>query len=243
MAALQEDEAPGSEPARRHLLWIELGVISLLTWIPSFVTDFDLRIPLYPDLVSSLSRFISLVGRAAAAIFIVWTADGSTKLFGLTKPNWKKDALVTAGLIFLSFVLYLAPAFFLPRETYRDLTRHDIHSPSISFVIAGVPIAVVLIVLAGSVFFEEVVFRAYFISRFEELFGHSWNAIVVAAILFGIGHYYQGVLGTVTAVIFGVLCGIAFVLTRRLWPSLIAHYALDAYSVLHLYFAMKARGL
>ncbi|MDA3950767.1 MAG: type II CAAX endopeptidase family protein [Spirochaeta sp.] len=65
---------------------------------------------------------------------------------------------------------------------------------------------------------EELFFRAYMILRLRQLHARRGVAIVIAALLFAVGHGYQGVLALVFAFSAGMILGILWV--RR--PSLIA---------------------
>jgi membrane protease YdiL (CAAX protease family) len=78
-------------------------------------------------------------------------------------------------------------------------------------------------------FAEELIFRGFLISRFENLFSKLPFAIVYAiiiqAIIFGQQHfYYQGIVGFVETGIIALLSGIIYYLSkRRLWPLIISH--------------------
>jgi membrane protease YdiL (CAAX protease family) len=79
-----------------------------------------------------------------------------------------------------------------------------------------------LALLANS-FAEEIVMRGYMIDRLERLFGKSWLAILIASLLFGSYHVYQGLLGAGSAVFIGMVFGTWFVWTRRLGALIVAH--------------------
>lgn len=54
---------------------------------------------------------------------------------------------------------------------------------------------------------------------------NEWASLLVAALTFGSYHIYQGVDGFIVITIMGLLHGVFFRLTRRLWPLIIAHAA------------------
>ena len=225
------------------MLWLEVFVILSLTWLPTVLNE--LAGPSYPtyNLFLAAARFFQLFGGTAIILFLVWTADGSVTIFGFSKPNWNRDSLVAICLVVAAFLIYLVPRQLLSPDTVLALERHRTLSTSTRFVIHDIPMTATIIVLAASVLFEEVLFRGYLISRLQELLGNSWNAVVVSAILFCAVHLYQGPIGIFSAMGLGVVTGIAFVMTKRLWPSLVAHLAINLYSVLTLYFSLKSRGL
>ena len=74
-----------------------------------------------------------------------------------------------------------------------------------------------------SAFAEEVVTRAYLITRLAVLLRSRGEAVLVAAIVFASYHAYQGAFGTAHAFVFGIVYGVAFLATGRLWPLVIGH--------------------
>jgi hypothetical protein len=96
---------------------------------------------------------------------------------------------------------------------------------------------VVLAVLAG--FCEEIIFRGYFMRQFT-----AWTKSVVAgvalqAILFGLGHGYQGWKGMLVISVYGSFFGILAVLRKSLRPGIIQHCAQDGFSGALVYVAQK----
>ena len=70
---------------------------------------------------------------------------------------------------------------------------------------------------------EEFVFRGYLLRQFAAWFG-SWPAgLFASAIVFGIGHAYQGIAPVLTIIVHGVSFGLVALVTRRLVPGMAAH--------------------
>ena len=65
---------------------------------------------------------------------------------------------------------------------------------------------IALCVTAG--FCEELVFRGYLQRQFSALIGRVDRSIALQAIVFGIGHMYQGFKGVITIAVYGALFGI-----------------------------------
>ncbi len=77
---------------------------------------------------------------------------------------------------------------------------------------------------------EEVVVCAYVLVRLTQLgWGAPW-AVLASAVLRGSYHLYQGFGGFVGNAIMGVIFGLWFLRTRRVWPLIIAHSVIDAVS-------------
>jgi membrane protease YdiL (CAAX protease family) len=81
-----------------------------------------------------------------------------------------------------------------------------------------------LSVTAG--FCEELVFRGFLLYVLSQPFGTA-GAIVFSSAVFGLSHAYQDARGAARAGLLGVLLALPPVLSGSLWPSIIAHTAID----------------
>jgi uncharacterized protein len=81
-------------------------------------------------------------------------------------------------------------------------------------------------------FCEEVAFRGYLQKQFQAMTGSDGWAVVFQAIVFGIGHLYEGVgpVGRIT--LFGVLFGVFALWRKNLRPGMIAHAWTDIFGVI-----------
>lgn len=75
---------------------------------------------------------------------------------------------------------------------------------------------------------EEFAYRGYLLRRTIEALGGSTRGSVAAVLLcgalFGIGHYYQGLVGMVDSTVSGLVFGTLYVRSGgNLWPSTLAH--------------------
>ncbi|WP_162669482.1 CPBP family intramembrane glutamic endopeptidase [Gemmata massiliana] len=70
---------------------------------------------------------------------------------------------------------------------------------------------------------EEIVTRAYLITRLTTLLKSRGEAVFVAAILFASYHVYQGLQGFIDVFVFGVMYGVIFLGIGRVWPLVLAH--------------------
>lgn len=96
-------------------------------------------------------------------------------------------------------------------------------------------------------FAEEMVFRGFLITRFEQFFRGKKSiagfrpsliiSIIMPAVIFGWAHYYyRGLHGAIAISVIGVVLGAFYILFgRRLWPLIIAHGSIDTLSFLARY--------
>jgi uncharacterized protein len=78
-----------------------------------------------------------------------------------------------------------------------------------------------VVAAVGSVF-EELFYRGYLVAMLRPTFGMS-VAVLSSALLFGVGHLYQGTIGVVRTTVIGIALGIGIALTHSLWWLMIAH--------------------
>jgi len=93
----------------------------------------------------------------------------------------------------------------------------------VSFVVAGL---------------REELWRAAFLAGLRQLWPGKFGsragqlgAVLVAAVVFGLGHLPQGPLAVLAAALLGVGLGSIMVLHRSIWPAVIAHGMFDATSL------------
>ena len=96
------------------------------------------------------------------------------------------------------------------------------------------------VVVVGAGFGEEMIFRGWAFERFGKLLGHAtWAkaiAVLFTAAWFGQAHYgFQGIVGVQNAAIVGLVFGVVFAITGRLFLIMVAHIAFDlaAYAMIY----------
>ena len=92
-----------------------------------------------------------------------------------------------------------------------------------------------LVVFVG--FWEETVFRGFLLGRVRAALptmggkATSWQrdaaAVVLTALLFGMGHGYQGVLGIVQTSMIGLVLGALTLWRKSVWPAVVVHLTID----------------
>jgi uncharacterized protein len=97
-------------------------------------------------------------------------------------------------------------------------------------------------------FGEELVYRGYLMNRIADLFGRTrvgWTlSLILTSILFGYGHYDQGMIGQIENVIGGCLLGVFyFACGRKLAVPIVAHGVQDTIDVLLIFLGKYPGGL
>ena len=77
---------------------------------------------------------------------------------------------------------------------------------------------------------EEIVVLAFVLTRLRQLGWSPERAVIASALLRGTYHLYQGWGGFAGNLVMGLIFGALYQRYRRVWPLLIAHTLLDAFS-------------
>jgi len=81
-------------------------------------------------------------------------------------------------------------------------------------------------------FCEELAFRGYLQKQFQAITGSAGWAILIQALVFGMGHLYEGVAQVARIMLFGVLFGLLALWRKNLSPGMIAHAWSDIFGVI-----------
>jgi membrane protease YdiL (CAAX protease family) len=87
---------------------------------------------------------------------------------------------------------------------------------------------------------EEIIYRGYLITTVAGLLGGSRVATfvgcVIAAVVFGLAHDYQGLAGMLSTGVVGLMLGTLYIAERRnLWTNIVAHAVGDTISLLAIF--------
>jgi membrane protease YdiL (CAAX protease family) len=154
-----------------------------------------------------------------------WSAFGITKPKALDLFTGSIVCVVAIGVrtIGVDIFIDILQSVYSERDFYQL-----IHSPRSSYSAHGWSGFVALLVLAISVGFSEELFaRGYLIPRLERLLESTWASVIASAGVFGLLHWRSGILSMCSAFLGGIVYGIAFAWSRRIWPVAIAHAAHD----------------
>ncbi|MBZ5538375.1 MAG: CPBP family intramembrane metalloprotease [Acidobacteriia bacterium] len=165
-----------------------------------------------------------------ALVYYVWVGLHQQKRIGILElagGRWKSWKDVWLDLVIA------APFWFVWEEAAQLM--HNVlgasHAKPIDALLPQGALEImlwcVLSVSAGVC--EEIVFRGYFQKQFQALTGSIVLAVLAQAVVFGIGHAYQGTKQVVVITGLGVLYGVLAAWRKNLRPGMIAHAWSDVY--------------
>lgn len=81
---------------------------------------------------------------------------------------------------------------------------------------------------------EELLYRGFLFPRLLDWSGSATWALVISSLGFGLAHAYQGFHGMIRAAVLGALLTVPLVRTGSLYPSIAAHFLIDAVALVWL---------
>jgi len=216
----------GPPPARRRVLRVELAVMAFLAVVPSFVlalegltdpTTVDLEIGVV-DLVAAL---LAALGPAAVAMYLLWR-DGRLDDAGFGRrpasfvAGYGALGVVACFIALYSVVLVAAMVLLALGNDLTALGDDDAVDLTVGTALAGLALA-----LTAGVG-EEIVFRAYAITRLEEA-GYGRAAIWAPWATFTALHLYQGPFALLAIGAVGAVFVWLYWWKRSVWPVMVAH--------------------
>lgn len=211
----------------RRRLWIEIAVILLVAVVPDLINAATSLAypqrgmqPFWLDALMLTQRSITV---CAVALFIMWRSGEPRRAFGFTRFEWRIDVPLAAVLLIAGWMLSIAvyaaaqsvlgPTHWRLEEFARPRTGADV--PMLALMLTANSIA------------EEVVIWGLLFTRLSALLRSGPRAVFICAAVFASYHIYQGPAGAVAVMSIGLLHGVVFWQSRRLWPLIVAHTALN----------------
>jgi membrane protease YdiL (CAAX protease family) len=179
------------------------------------------------ELALYMARFLAAAAPQVLLLgYLIWLRGPSSPgisvwaEFGLPRPRvsdlgWALALLAGACLLLAAAGLLLS---LLPEEVRRGLAggfRWRLPDTRL------LPLAAVFSLLTG--YREELFFRAYLITRLQQVGLSPAAGVAASALLFACGHAYQGPVGLAVALALGVYFAVAFVRLRNLHRVAWAH--------------------
>jgi membrane protease YdiL (CAAX protease family) len=161
-----------------------------------------------------------------AQVYYVWkgTRRRNVPLRSLIGGRWGSPKAVAAdvGLAAALWAIWIAIESSLPNT-------NTVHA-----LLPRTPLefAVWMLVAVSAGFCEELVFRGYFQRQFHAITGSAAAAVGLQALIFGVGHFYEGTWAVVKITMYGILFGLLALWRKGLRPGMLAHAWSDIFAVL-----------
>jgi membrane protease YdiL (CAAX protease family) len=196
------------------LLWKKFG--SMFNWSFNFSLGFELCFEMF----------------AVAVVLIAVRVSGERwSTYGLKRPTFSVD-IITGGIAFACSIAAALVGKDLCKTLLTDLLGKPYEPPRNYAYWMDAPrdtlgLFAMLILAIAIALSEELTARGYLIPTLERLLKSTPLSVLVAAAYFGMCHFRLGLVNVSWCFCIGLVYGVFFVWTRRLWPLVFAHALTD----------------
>jgi membrane protease YdiL (CAAX protease family) len=198
-------------------VWWEVAAVLAVGVVPNLsgavVNLFD-PVPPPPYWLDAFHLIVLSGCTVLVTLYLIGRSGEPWERFGIVRPSLLDMVLGPFMLGVALCVLFVLPR--LPDSDVRPTNLFPRPRGAIDYTLMVVKFAVAACA-------EELVTRAYLITRLTELLRSRGEAVLCAALLFASYHAYQGVVGVVYSFAFGLAYGVAFLGIGRVWPLVIGH--------------------
>ncbi len=215
-------EAPCA-PSRKMIV-LELCVFLFLI-VPSMVLSFFVggedKISFVLLAVSAIFRDLALL---SLVLFFAWRDQEPLRRLGLNSKDLARNIVLGLALYF-PFLVVIG----LVEQLLTALGLSQPSEPGPSYFHVGgrweLALAVVLVMVVAVS--EETIFRGYLIRRLHMATGNTAAAVLLAAVVFALGHGYEGSLGMITVGVMGLIFSLIYLWRQSLVAPMVLHFLQD----------------
>ena len=193
-------------------------------------------------MVSVIAKELGTTEAAITAVLLL-SLHRQEVLMNMCKSvrSWQSKLSIVAVFTAAIWILIL---LFTPLLSYLGLPYPDYSAFAEIQGNTNLLVLMLLRVWTAVAFGEEVLGRVFLIDRFESIFkglpGATPLAVILAAVLFGLAHAYQGIGGAIQAGTIGLILGILYLYQKRsIWTNVVVHGTVDTIAMLLLFFGVK----
>jgi membrane protease YdiL (CAAX protease family) len=169
--------------------------------------------------VAIILRDLALV---ALILFFLWHNVEPVKKIGWTIIHGYRDAAIALILFIPLFFLMALLDTYLSGIGFSNVW--EVAAP-VTTGLYGPVLAVILVVVVAIA--EETIFRGYLLLRLNGVFGNVAVAVILSAVIFAIGHGYEGSAGVITVGVMGLIFALIYVWRKSLVAPIILHFLQD----------------
>ncbi|QRK09365.1 CPBP family intramembrane metalloprotease [Archangium violaceum] len=201
--------------------------------------------PFKPGSIMWLS--IRALGMCLLVALLLWRDGQGPAQLGLVREGLGRELLLSIPVALGAYAVTIAAAIPLAalgallKITGKEVLARKEVATSLVETGLGVPAFAAAMVLVAS--FEELTFRGFLVPRMRVLLGHWHAAVLVAAVLFGMGHFYQGTLAVAQTAVLGAYFGFVFIHRARLPSVMLAHAAFNTINFAFMVWLQRSGAL
>src|SRR5262249_2761170 len=203
--------------------------------------------PFIDDLWPGKTLYVHVVSLAVVAFAMIAFAlrhqPAPAAAIGLVPPlsareiGWGLLAIIPCYLCNIALTFAYVGGRYLQHPDVMEVAVKKVENME---VLGSISLAAIVPVSILVGIYEEVLFRGFFLSRLRLALGRLGEprgtilAVVITTACFGLGHFYQGVLGVLQTTVVGLVLAIVAIWRRSIWACIIAHIGIDTFGLVVL---------
>jgi membrane protease YdiL (CAAX protease family) len=180
-----------------------------------------------PSEHQAIQLYVSVLIVEWASVYYVWkgTRRRNVTLSSLVGGRWGNPKAIATDVVLAAALwgIWIGIESVLPgTNAAQSLLPHT-----------PLEFGVWMLVAVSAGFCEELVFRGYFQQQFHALTGSAAAAVALQALVFGVGHFYEGAWAVAAIIAYSLLFGLLAAWRKSLRPGILAHVWSDIFAVIH----------
>jgi membrane protease YdiL (CAAX protease family) len=217
------NDSPREGPSGKVQLIETLVFLFLIT--PSLALSFSTAAGAKISFVLvSVATILRDLGLLSLVLYFLWRNGEPLRQIGWSRSGAEREAALGA-LLFVPFFLVVISLEVLLRAVGFSTPS----GPLPSFLTAAdntqLLLASLLVVVVAVA--EESIFRGYLILRLKVITGTTGRAVLASALIFSLGHGYEGTVGVITVAVMGLLLGWIYLWRGSLIAVTVIHFLQD----------------
>jgi membrane protease YdiL (CAAX protease family) len=204
-----------------------------------WVIAIEILLVMFLHVLPLQSRFILLL---LFGWLSLWLRRSNWKNLGMGQPaNWWRT--ISAGIVISILYQLFSISALVP--ILQRLTNTTLDLSLLESLPSNQANLALWLVVSWTIaaFGEEMAYRGYVLNRLADLFGKNqigWGiAVIISSVFFGLGHFYQGVVGIVETFVFGIVAaGLYLASKRNLWLPILFHGMNDTIGFLLIFLGL-----
>lgn len=184
----------------------------------------QLQLPMLPVLALQGAVILAGIGLLLRLRGLGWRdlALGRPRLLDLARAPLALILILLMNGLLMVAVLQFNPSLI---ESHQERL-----SGVAGFLAQDLPLPLIAFAMLIVGFYEELLARGFILQRSRVLLSGYWGPVLLSALLFGLGHFYQGWLGVAQTSLMGLLLAALTLRWQSLWPAILAHAAVNTLS-------------
>ena len=199
-------------------------LVFLFLIVPSLAYSFTITVSggSFTSPLNALAIILRDLSLILLVLFLLWHNREPVKKIGWTFLHGYLDILIGVILFLPLFVFAGLLDYSLKSIGLSSISPTPTPFPA-SYIALTLTILLVIVVAIA----EETIFRGYIILRLHAVTGNLSAAVILSAVIFSIGHGYEGEAGVITIGVLGLIYALIYVWRKSLIAPMVLHFLQD----------------